>query len=149
MSQQLTNRLFRTIVEEDDSVEDAKDVVFASMIHEAESHRYLFHNQNYRKSPYDRFKEDLDGCEDSDDEEDEAILNKAAKLPWLTEDEFLQKRRMSRKSFNHVLNEIKIHSVFKKLECKSGHPQTPVPNQLMVFLKYLGTEGNGASAPNQ
>jgi len=47
----------------------------------------LFYNQNYRKSPCDRFKEDLDGNEDSDDdEEDEAILNEAAKLPWLTDE---------------------------------------------------------------
>jgi len=150
MSQRLVNRLFRTAVEEDDSVADATDVVFASMICEAESRRYLFRNQNYRKSPYDRFKEDLDGNEDSDDDaEDKAILNEAAKLPWLTDEEFLQKYRMSRKSFNCVLNEIKSHSVFKKLEGKSCRPQTPVPNQLMVFLKYLGMEGNGASAPNQ
>jgi len=91
----------------------------------------------------------LDGCKDSDDEEDEAILNEAAKLPWLTEDEFLQKHRKYQKSFNRVLNEINNHSVFKKLEGKSGRPETPVPNQLMVFLKHLGTEGNGASAPNQ
>ena len=96
MSQRLVNRLFRTAVEEDDSVADATDIVFASMICEAESRRYLFRNQNYRKSPYDRFKEDLDGNEDSDDDaEDEAILNEAAKLPWLTDEEFLQKCRMS------------------------------------------------------
>jgi len=88
MSQRLVNRLFCTVVEEDNSVKDVKDVAFASMIVGAKSRRYLFHNQNYRKSPYDHFKEDLDGNEDSDDdEEDEAILNEATKLPWLTDDE--------------------------------------------------------------
>jgi len=30
-----------------------------------------------------------------------------------------------------------------------SNTQTPVANQLMVFLKYIGTEGNGASGPNQ
>ena len=101
---------------------------------------------SYRKSPYDRFKGDLDGNEDSDnDEEDQAILNEAAKLSWLTDEEFLQKCRMSPKSFNRVLKEIKPCAVFKKLEGKTGRPQTPVANQFMVFLKYVRTEGNGAS----
>jgi len=56
---------------------------------------------------------------------------------------------MSQKSFNCVLEEIKPSAVYKKLEGKTGCPQTPVVNQLMVFLKYVGTEGNGASGPNQ
>jgi len=92
----------------------------------------------------------MDCNEDSDDnEEDEASLNEAAKLLWLTDEEFLQKYRMSRKSFNCILKEIKPCAVFKKLEGKTSPPQTPVANQLMVFLKYVGTEGNGASGPNQ
>jgi len=37
MSQRLVNRLFCTVVEGDDSVEDVKDVAFASMIVGAES----------------------------------------------------------------------------------------------------------------
>jgi len=37
MSQRLVCRLFRTVVEEDDSVKDVKDVAFASMILGAES----------------------------------------------------------------------------------------------------------------
>ena len=56
---------------------------------------------------------------------------------------------MSRDSFIHVLSEIKDHTVFKRLEGKAGRPQTPVVNQLMVFCKYLGTEGDGANGPNQ
>jgi len=59
--------------------------------------------------------------------------------------EFLQKCQMSRKSFNRIMKKIKPCAVFKKLEGKTGHPQTPVANQLMVFLKYVRTEGNGAS----
>ena len=144
MSQQLTNRLFCTAVEEDDSFEDVKDVVFASKIHEAESWHCLFRNQNF-KSRHNCFKEDLDGNEDSDNEEDEATLNDARNLPCLTENEFLQKHQMAHKSFNRDVNEIKLHSVLKKLEGTSGRPQTPVANQLMVLLKPLGTQCNGAS----
>jgi len=146
MSQQLTNRLFCTAVEEDDSVEDVKDVVFASKIHEAEFWHCLFCNQNF-KSRNNCFKEGLDGNEDSDNEEDEATLNDARDLPCLTENEFLQKHRMAHKSFNRDVKEIKLHSVLKKLEGTSGRPQTPSPvaNQLMVLLKHLGTQGNGAS----
>jgi len=48
-----------------------------------------------------------------------------------------------------VLKDIKGHQV--KLECKPGHPQAPIPvvNQLVVFLSYVGTEGNGSSGRNQ
>jgi len=56
---------------------------------------------------------------------------------------------MSRRSFNRVLKEIKPRQIFKKLEDISGHPETPVANRLMVFLKRLGMESNGASAHDQ
>jgi len=124
MNQRLVNCLFHTVVEEDNSVNDVKGVAFASIIHETECRHYLFRNQIYHKSRYDRCKEDLDGNEDSDDdEEDKAILNEAKCLPWLTDIEFLQKHRMSRNSFNRVLKEIKPCIVFKKLEGKTDRPQ--------------------------
>ena len=138
-------------MEDDDSVEDIKDAAFASMIRVAESRRYLFRSQIYRKSLHDRFKEDLDGRDDDEEDETERQLidREAALLPWLTEAEFLQKYRMSYDSFKLVLSEIKDHNVFKRLEGKAGRPQTPVANQLMVFCKYIGTEGDGANGPNQ
>ena len=68
--------------------------------------------------------------------------------PWLNEEEFLQKYCMTRASFIKVLDQIKIHPVFKRLEGKKGRPQTPVANQLMVFLKTIGTEGSGANGLN-
>jgi len=37
------------------------------MICVAESRRYLFCAKNNKKSPYDRFKEDLDGHDEEDD----------------------------------------------------------------------------------
>ena len=151
MGERIAARLFRTVVEDDDSVEDAKDAAFASMIRVAESRRCLFRSQVYRKSLHDRFKEDLDGRDDDEDDETERQLinREAALLPWLTEAEFLQKYCMSYDSFKLVLSEIKDHNVFKRLEGKAGRPQTPVANQLMVFCKHIGTEGDGANGPNQ
>ena len=151
MGKCIVARLFRTVVEDDDSVEDVKDAAFASMIRVAESRRYLFRSQIYRKSPHDRFKEDLGGRdEDKDDKTERQLIDReAALLLWLTNDEFLQKYRMSHDSFKRVLSEIKDHVVFKRLKGKAGRPQTAVANQLMVFCKHLGMESNGASGPNQ
>jgi len=151
MGERILARLFRTVVEDDDSVEDVKDAAFASMIRVAKSRRHLFRSQIYRKSPHDRFKEDLDGRDDDLDDETERqlIAREATILPWLTEAEFLQKYRMSYDSFKLVLNEIKDHTIFKRLEGKAGHRQTPVVNQLMGFCKCIGTEGDGANGPNQ
>ena len=70
MGERIVSRLFRTVTEDDDSVEDAKDAAFASMIRVAESRRYLFRSQVYRKSPFDRFKEDMHGRADEEDEDD-------------------------------------------------------------------------------
>jgi len=42
MGERVAARLFRTAVEDDDSVEDLKDAAFASMIRVAASHRYMF-----------------------------------------------------------------------------------------------------------
>lgn len=54
-------------------------------------------------------------------------------LGWMTKN--LQKFHMSRKNFYKVLNQIKIHPVFKWLEGKADCPQTSVVNQFMVFFK--------------
>ena len=143
LRRRLLARFHRTVVDDDDSLEDVKDFALASVIREAESRRYLFRSTVYRKGK-DRFSQDLDLCE-----EDDNIEVEAAALPWLNDEEFLQKYRMSRECFDFVLDQIKGHSVFKKLEGRNGRPQTPVVNQLMVFLKCVGTEGSGANGPNQ
>ena len=140
----LLSRFQCTVLDDDDSLEDAKDSALAGVIREVESRRHLFCSPIYRKGN-DRFTQDLD----LNDEETDNIDVEAASLPWLNDEEFLQKYRMSCECFDFVLDLIKDHSVFKKLEGKSGRPQTPVVNQLMVFLKYVGTEGSGANGPNQ
>jgi len=156
MGKWIPSRLFRASMEDDDSVEDAKDAAFASMIRVAESSCSLFRAKNHRKMPHDGFVEDMVGCVDDDDEDNEEdkmerelIAREASLLPWLTNEEFIQKHRMSFPSHKRSLSKIKNHDVFKKLEGTRGKLQTPVANQLMVFLKHPGMEGNGASGPNQ
>jgi len=148
MGERIVSRLFQTVVEDDNSVEDIKDAAFASMICVAKSIRYLFCADIYRKTPYDRFVEDMVGHVDDDDDDDEEeeleqelISREASLLPWLKNEEFLQKCGLSYSSYKQILSEIKDHDVFKKLEGTRGRPQTPVANQLMMFLKYVGMEG--------
>jgi hypothetical protein len=66
--------------------------------------------------------------------------------PWLNDDEFLQKYRVSRRSVEVILNKIKDHEVFHTGKKKK---QRPIADQLLTWLKYVGTEGAGASNANQ
>ena len=74
----------------------------------------------------------------------------ASHMPWLTEEEFLQKYRMTRDSFFKLVDLIKDNKVFRRPRTgKKGRKQVPVEHQIMVFLKFVGTEGSGASNANQ
>ena len=86
---------------------------------------------NYRKRNTCRFQQDLETGESA----------------WLTDDEFLNKYRMTRESFNAIVDLIKDHRVFKK-ESQQGRQQPPVAHQLMVLLRYLGSEGGGGCNPD-
>lgn len=63
--------------------------------------------------------------------------------PFLNEGEFIQKYRMSREKFAKLLSLIDSHDVF--INHGNGPQQAPPAFQLMVFLKYIGTEGSGSS----
>jgi DDE superfamily endonuclease len=69
----------------------------------------------------------------------------SSEMPWLTDDEFLQKYRVTRSSFQYVLNKIHEHPVFESKTKRMAPPQ----HQLLVFLKYVGTEGSGTNTANQ
>jgi len=57
---------------------------------------------------------------------------------------------MSRFAFDWVLDQIEDCQVFTTVgNKKKGRPQAPVIHQLMVFLKYVGTEGSGTASKNQ
>lgn len=139
----MSNRAVRALTDEEDEVADAADFMVAAVLNKGTKQRYLFQRSKYRKGRPERFSDDLEEEEDeeSTNELDEAETN----LPWLTDDEFLSKYRMSRDSFYKIHEMIKDHPIFQSRSKK----QAPALHQLMVFLKYVGTEGNGASNSNQ
>jgi hypothetical protein len=65
------------------------------------------------------------------DSEREVSSGSESGVPWLSDDEFLQKYRVSRKSFEAILSLIEDHEVFTSKTRTMAPPQY----QLMVFLK--------------
>ena len=135
-------RAVRVMDDDDDSLEDMKDLATAVCLSELRKRRYLQRPSKYRKSPAsERFETDLKEAES----EAESFDSSTNEMPWLTDDEFLQKFRVTRAGFKYILETIKDHSVF---ESKTKR-MAPTQHQLMVFLKFVGTEGIGASNANQ
>lgn len=64
--------------------------------------------------------------------------------PWLTDDEFVQKYRMNRDSFEAIVELIRDHPAF---QTRGKKKQAPVEHQLLLFLFYIGTAGSGANFP--
>jgi DDE superfamily endonuclease len=141
--ERLTARQTRTTFDEEDPIADGVDLVVMKALQNAHSSRYLFRERKYRKGSLDeRFGTDLlDQIQHPSDTDDTEGVQ-----PWLNESEFIQKYRMSRSSFDYLLNLIKDHPVFHTGKKKK---QAPVEFQLMTWLRYVGTEGSGASNANQ
>ena len=143
----LGQRLARLLFEDEpDDIEDAIDYVVAVSLSKATKKRYIFRRHKYRVKKAERvFKEDLqvDGAEATD--MSNAASTSPSEIPWLNDEEFLQKYRMSRACFNRVLALIKDHPVFHS----KTKDQAPVEYQLMTWLKFAGTEGSGSSNANQ
>lgn len=134
-------RYLREIHGEDDSEEDDDDCVLACAFEEMVSIRYHEPRGSYRKADYNVFKEELGFL--FGDEETEGTAR-----PWLNDDEFRQKYRMSKESFRELYELIKDDRVFKpKRRGKKGRQQAHPAFQLAVLLKYYGTEGSGNSNP--
>lgn len=129
-------RIYRTTFEDIDGVDlqaNAIDVFAALSLSRAYNTRYAFRSLSLRDGKAEEvFEKDL--------EEDELEQQK-----WLNDDEFLSKYRMSRSSFNKILAMIKDHPIFQSKTRK----QRPVKYQLMVWLRYAGSEGSGGSNANQ
>jgi len=115
----------------DNSDEDEFDAFAISALQKNKNWQYLFRNK-YWKSYQSVLDIDLHEVEEE-----------AQSLPWLSEDEFLQKYRMSHESFEYLIELIQDDPVFKKPH--RGPEQAPVKHQLMVLVKFLGTEGGGAA----
>jgi len=59
---------------------------------------------------------------------------------WLSKDEFLCKYRVSREQLDEITQEIKDDPIFSKPA--RGKSQMPVKHQLMIWLHFIGHEGN-------
>lgn len=104
--------------------------------HHLLSQRYNNPRHSYRKhDKYDQFEMDLKIENDANDEF----------APFLNENEFRQKYRMSRDSLSKLADLIREHKAFNP--CSKTRGQTDPKHQLMCLLVYLSTEGSGASNP--
>jgi hypothetical protein len=113
----LNLRAVRIMDDEEDSVEDLKDLATAVSLSTIRKRRYISRSTKYRKSPAEtRFKTDLNDVSSSSDSS-----GTSSELPWLSDEEFLQKYRVTRKSFDIILEKIRNHPVF---ESKTKRIQT-------------------------
>ena len=126
-------RFFREFLDVEDEDEDDLDETLALALHLSESKRYHQSRKTYRKGRSFLIHDDLL------DEDDSA---------WLNEVEFKQKYRMSRSSFRSIVSLIQDHPIFLVEEGMKGRKKPSVESQLLVLLKYLGTEGSGSSNPD-
>jgi DDE superfamily endonuclease len=140
----LQTRQLRTFFLEDEVFEediyaDYIDLATVCAVENAHGRRYLFRPTLYRKGNSAAiYRRDLNS--------DYVSLSCATVQSWLNDEEFLSKYRVSRKAFRHLHDLIKDHPVFIS---KGKKKQIPVEHQLLTWLKYVGTEGTGASNANQ
>lgn len=132
LKERLKYAIWRDIDDDSDSLEDDIDNYYVDQMFTLESNRYYKQRDSYRKSNINSFEEDL--------HVDQSFNCNS----WLNDDEFLKKYRMNRESFYKLVDLIKDHPIFQSNRNK-GIKQAPPEKQLMVFLKYIGTEGSGSS----
>jgi DDE superfamily endonuclease len=122
----------------DDSLEDDLDLLRLLQIRELEATRYFFRSPLYRR------------CKGNDTllTELDHDLNIGDSGAWLNESEFLQKYRMTRRSFEVLVTKIEKHPVFSNNTgmWRGGRKQTNPRYQLACFLRYIGSFGCGATS---
>jgi hypothetical protein len=136
---------FRTSISVVDKDEDELDEIVEFNLHLVLSRKYLYPRQQYRRGLLTYF-EDLVTTPGFTTFNNQSITGKSTQ-PWLTENEFQQKYRVTRESFYKILEMIKEHPIFSNTD-RRGRMQQPPEFQLMTLLKFLGTEGTGNSDPN-
>jgi DDE superfamily endonuclease len=114
----------RFLFDEEDDIEDDIDEALMINLQLIESERYLFRT-GYRKWTSDW----------------KTMLNDSV---YMNDTEFLANFRMDRHCFNQLTTLLKKDKVFTNYD-KKMEKRDPVL-QIMVFLKYLGSYGNSASA---
>ena len=125
--------LFADSSDDNDSSSDLSlDLFLSRQLSEIESRRYLRRNR-YRRRRVNIFSLDLERSQSGEDDDSRS----SADVPFLNDDEFLQKYRMRRQSFDKLVSLISSHPVFTR--GVRGPSQDPVAHQLMSFLSYVGT----------
>ena len=95
---------------DDETVEDMKDIAVAGSLRKIKRNRYFSRPTKYRKSPAEeRFRTDLNADKIPGDGS-----SSESEMPWLTDDEFVQKYRVSRKAFQYILDQIQDHLHYAK-----------------------------------
>jgi len=116
--------------------EDFVDAYAASQLRQCRNSRFSGRSNTYRRrmEDYTEMEFSLDLLSSDDNTNTTRFLN---------DNEFLQQYRMSKSSLRTLVNKIQQHPVFKHPH--RGPKQPPAIYQVMVLLRYLGTEGSGAS----
>ncbi|CAB9519420.1 expressed unknown protein [Seminavis robusta] len=76
------------------------------------------------------------------------LTDEGSKDNALTESAFLCHFRIPRSAFWELVHLLKDHGVFHRASSGKGPKPKPASHQLLVLLKYFGSEGDGASNPN-
>ena len=138
VKKRLKFRFLRELFEQNDEEQDYLDEAVVATLALAESTRYHQERIKYRKPRIFLFEGDLNEDVGEDGE-----------APWLKDREFQQKYRCSRSSFKTLVDLIKDDPVLQtRRDFVNGRDQADVAHQLMVLLKFLGTEGSGGSNAN-
>ena len=140
----LRRRVLRSMLGIEDPLHDMLDLHHHAKLKKLESTRYL-RRGTYRKRALDVFS--LDVPEDSrPGDSNSSPLMESQDSKHLTDAEFLKKYRMSRDSFDSLLNMVECHPVFDPVtgDKRCGPCQSP-RDQLLTLLHFLGREGSCAS----
>jgi hypothetical protein len=116
-----------------DALLSTASLLVMSMLHKAKTCRYMSRGK-YRKRSYKRLKEILYG-----DKEDLEDLSSSRRKK-----EFLKHYRVDEENFWKLNEKIKGHWVFGT-PGSAKNPQAPCEYQLLVLLKYIGTQGSDSA----
>lgn len=102
-------RMLREAMDIEDSVEDELDMMVGDYSEAIQERRYLFRRKYRRGSSHEIFEEDL-----IDPLDDDNLIDTPS---WLSDDQFLKKYRMNRKSLHAI---VAFHGTHEKAECHDG-----------------------------
>lgn len=132
LKKRIQEKIIRHYLKKKNIQEDFLDQIIIYKLENILNNRYL-ERRKHRKRKFNIFLEDI-----------EPDNRKEKKRSWLTDREFLRKYWCTHKSFDDITNLIKKHSVFDYADYKNIRKEA-AGHQLLVLLKFLGSEGAGQS----